>query len=207
MSAHLDGPAQPRISAFNAARRTERAIHEMLGLVKGVIIDGEVTESEAQFLASWMNGNPEAVKSWPGSALAKRLLKIFADGRIDAEEREELMFFLQDLAGGHHGHYDDVSRLPLNDPMPPLQFAGIECVFAGRFLWGIRSKCEEAVAARGGTCATTVTQRTGILVIGELGGPNWSDSPFGADIQKAVEYRESGMSLVIVDEQHWANCL
>lgn len=209
MSTHLDDQAQQRISVFNAARRRERAIHEMLGLVKGVIIDGEVTESEAQFLASWIRANPEAVHSWPGLALAKRLMKIFADGRIDPEEREDLMFFLQDLAGGVHadGDIKVAVRLPLNEPMPPLLFSGIECVFMGHFIWGTTSNCEAAVIARGGTCGRNVTRRTGILIIGDLGSHDWVHSSFARKIQKAVEYRAKGLPLVIVDEEHWANCL
>jgi hypothetical protein len=71
----------------------------MLGLVKGVIVDGEVTVGEAQYLAHWINANPEAVLCWPGSALAQRLQRIFADGYVSDDEREDLRHFLEKMVG------------------------------------------------------------------------------------------------------------
>lgn len=209
MRTQLDANGQPD-PAINAARRVDRAIHEMLGLVKGVIIDGVVTTGEAQYLASWINSNPESVHSWPGAALADRLNRIFADGQVDEDEREDLLFFMQNLAGPNHGQHGDANlatRLPIDDPKPTLRFEGSEYVFTGKFVWGTRKRCEEAVIDRGGICASNVTQRTTALVIGELGSRDWAHTSFGRKIQKAVDYRSSGVPLVIVDEEHWTTHL
>ena len=211
MHAELDDDSgQPRVTAFQAARRTERAIHDMLGLVKSVIVDGKVTDEEARFLARWISANPAAVNSWPGSALARRLTLIFEDGRVDAEERKDLLFFLQDLAGRHHRDDGPITvevRLPLDSPAPQLVFAGTECVFVGHFVWGTRPACEELVTARGGTCAHAVTPATGIVVIGQLGCDDWRNSQWGSSIQLAVDLRARGGAPAIVDEEHWVRCL
>ena len=210
MRTDLDPHGQPLNTSFNAARRADRAIHEMLGAVKGVIVDGEVTEGEAQFLAHWINANPEAVQSWPGRALADRLKKIFADGRVDPEEREDLLFFLQQLAGEDHLQHGDVNvatSLPLDQPAPSLTFLGREYVFTGRFVWGTRAACESAVIDRGGRCGSSITKRTNVLVIGELGSRDWAHTSFGRKIQKAVDYRDSGVPLVIVSEPSWVQHL
>ena len=209
MAAELDAHGQPN-PRFNAARRADRAIHEMLGLVKGVIVDGTVSDSEAQYLAHWINANPEAVEFWPGRALADRLMQIFADGRIDEDEREDLLYFLQQMVGEDHGQHGDVNpatRLPLDEPAPPLEFRDREYVFTGRFIWGTRAACHAAVEARGGIVASNITKRTRILVLGDLGSRDWAHTSFGRKIQKAVEYREVGIPLTIVDEQHWCTHL
>ena len=211
MDAELDdGSSQPRISAFQAARRTERAIHDMLRLVKSVILDGKVTDEEAHYLARWIEANPAAVNSWPGSALARRLTQIFEDGRVDADERQDLLFFLQDLAGRHHRDEGMIAvemKLPLDSPAPPLSFAGTEFVFLGHFVWGTRPACEEMVRARGGTCAHEITPATGIVVIGQLGCDDWTHSPWGTSIQQAIEQRARGGAPAIVDEEHWTQSL
>lgn len=209
MSSNLEQTGHPRIKAFQRARRTARAVHEMIGLVQRVILDGEVTPAEAEFLAAWMKANPEVVNSWPGSALAQRLGRIFADGRIDDDEREDLLFFLHELTGTPSGAGLDVAvrALPLDEPMPRLHFAGNECVFAGHFVWGTRRRCEQAVIARGGVFARKVSERTNIVIVGELGDPDWERSRFGADIAEAVKQRAAGARLVIVDEEHWVSCL
>jgi len=182
----------------------------MLGLVKGVILDGEVTATEAQYLAHWINANPDSVASWPGRALADRLIRIFADGRVDNDEREDLLYFLQKMVGhddGQHGDVNPTTRLPLDEPPPSLTFPGTEFVFTGRFVWGTRSACESAVTARGGTAGSSVTKRTRVLVLGDLGSRDWAHTSFGRKIQKAVAYREAGVPLVIVDEPHWCSHL
>lgn len=209
MRSNLDQADHPRIKAFHQARRTARAVHEMIGLVQRVILDGEVTPAEAEYLVAWMKANPEAINSWPGSALAQRLGRIFTDGKIDDDEREDLLFFLHELTGTPPGAGADVVEraLPLDDPMPRLHFGDNECVFAGHFVWGTRARCEQAVIARGGVFARKVTDRTNIVIVGEVGNPDWSRSPFAADIAEAVKQRAAGARLVIVDEEHWVSCL
>lgn len=210
MRADLDAHGQPLNTRFNAARREDRAIHEMLGLVKGVILDGEVSVGESQYLAHWINANPEAVASWPGRALADRLTRIFADHRVHDDEREDLLYFLQKLIGddnAEHGDINPATRLPLDEPAPRLTFPSTEFVFTGRFIWGTRKACESAVAERGGTAGSGVTRRTRVLVLGDLGSRDWAHTSFGRKIQKAVQYRDAGVPLVIVDEPHWCESL
>jgi hypothetical protein len=43
----LDSDGQPLNLGFNHARRTERNLCELLGLAKGLLADGVVTETEA----------------------------------------------------------------------------------------------------------------------------------------------------------------
>jgi NAD-dependent DNA ligase len=181
----------------------------MLGLVKGVIVDGEVTVGEAQYLAHWINANPEAVLSWPGNALAQRLQRIFADGYVSDEEREDLRHFLEKMVGPDTaaGDVNMTTRLPLDDPPPTLAFAGWEYVFTGRFIWGTRTACEEAVARLGGVCGSGITKRTSVLVIGDLGSRDWIHTSYGRKIERAVEYRQAGVPLVITDEAYWASHL
>jgi NAD-dependent DNA ligase len=205
MTAILDDNAQPN-SGFNAKRRLDRAVHEMLGLVKGVIVDGEVTAGEAQYLAHWINANPEAVKSWPGNAMAERLRRIFKDKRVDQAEREDLLYFLQELTGEDHdqkGVGNPTTRLPLDTPPPVLTFKGHEFVFTGKFVWGTRTACESAVTARGGIAGKDVSFRTSVLVLGDQGSRDWAHTSFGRKIEKAMKYRGQGATISIIEESHW----
>ena len=80
-------------------------------------------------------------------------------------------------------------------------------VFTGKFAWGTRRDCEREVVTRGGACDSNVTKRTGYLVIGTFGSRDWVHTAFGRKIDKAVSYRQSGASVRIVAEGHWANAL
>lgn len=201
-----DGHGQPN-AAFNASRRIDRGIHEMLGLCRGVLADGLVSTEEALMLANWMESNPDLVSQWPASALAERLDRIFADGVVDADEQQEMADLLREIAGVVEEGEQAVgqsSTLPLDKPAPPLRFEGWEYVFTGRFASGTRRWCQQAVERLGAGTTSDVTLRTNALVIGTYGSRDWAHSSFGRKIQKAVQYRdERGAELVIVDEAHW----
>jgi hypothetical protein len=55
--ADLDPQGQPSNLYFNTARRTERDLSELLGIAKGFLADGLVTEGEARFLLAWKLGH------------------------------------------------------------------------------------------------------------------------------------------------------
>src|SRR6185312_12540024 len=50
ISIAFDRDGQPRNLYFNAAHRHDRAVHELLGMIRGVLVDGIVTEDEARAL-------------------------------------------------------------------------------------------------------------------------------------------------------------
>ena len=116
----IDEHGQPN-PHFNAARRSERDLTELLGIAKGMIADGIVTQDEANYLRAWADGHAEAVNRWPLSLVFGRLRQFFADGRIDEAERAELQELLSSLVGGNLaiqlGH-DAASSLPLDVPAP-----------------------------------------------------------------------------------------
>lgn len=208
MSSELGADAQPP-GAFNASRRIDRGIHEMLGLCRGVLADGKVSTDEALLLMNWMLANQDLTDQWPASALVQRLDRIFADGVVDPEEQEELADLLREITGILEGGEQGVGRsttLPLDRPPPGLRFAGWEYVFTGRFACGTRRWCQQAVERLGAATTSDVTLRTNVLVVGTYGSRDWAHSSFGRKIEKALEYRRK-TEIVIVDEAHWSGFL
>jgi hypothetical protein len=203
----LDPHGQPYNLHFNRARRAERDLSELLGLAKGLLADGVVTEPEADLIRQWVSGHPDAVDQWPVNMLHARLQCMYEDGRVDDRERQDLAELLQALVGGNAGIIvgeDAATDLPVDQPPPPLIWAGSVFVFTGKFAFGPRSVCERQVARLGGVCERTVTKRTSYLVIGTFGSRDWVQTSFGRKIEKAVAYREAGRQIAIVSEDYWA---
>jgi hypothetical protein len=200
-------PADPRI---NFKKRVDRGIHELLGLCRGVLADGTVTESEARLLNDWIRVNPELSVAWPVDVLARRLLSIFNDAVIDAAERADLSELLRQIVGGQTGvvvgEYA-TTTLPLDQPPPTIGFEGNIFVFTGKFAFAPRAVCESTTQDRGGICDSSITKRTNYLVVGTFGSTHWAHTSFGRKILKAVDYRDSGAPLRIVGEDHWASAL
>ena len=206
----LDPHGQPYNLRFNTARRTERDLSELLGLAKGLLADGDITAEEAVLVNTWVRNHPDAAKRWPVNILAERLGRIFADGHVDEAERLELAEVLNSLVGGTAGVIvgeDASTDLPLDIPVPPLQWSGSVFVFTGKFAFGTRPDCQRQVSRLGAFCEDNVTRRTDYLVIGTFGSRDWAHTSFGRKIQKAVDLRTAGKRLAIVGEDHWAMSL
>ncbi|MBN4675173.1 hypothetical protein HUS70_09385 [Pandoraea nosoerga] len=203
----MDG--QPLIRAFRSQAVAERRVDELIGIVKGVIADGEICQAEAEFVLKWLNSNRDVASQWPASALYPRLATALADGRLDAEEEGELLGLMLSTVGGNvaqeYGESSNATSLPVTTPAPEIEFEGRSFCFTGKFYSGTRDWCHDQVAARGGIPAGGITKKLNYLVIGEIGSRDWLHSTYGTKIKKAVEYAASGAPLVIVTEQHWAN--
>lgn len=199
-----------RAGALKQQRRVEQGLAQMVGLVRGVVADGRVTEDEAHRLSEWARANPEVAARYPANLLSRRLERIFLDGRIDGKERRRLSAMLNQLAddpqGGEIG-YPLATDLPVTDPPPTIAFEGQTFVFAGEMAYGPTHACEREVLELGGMCERAVSRRTDYLVVGALAAADWSQASFGGFIDEAVQYRSRGVPIAIVTEELWADAL
>ena len=208
-SSLLDDHGQPP-KALCGPRVAKRLVSELLGLCKGMVCDGEIAEGESAALKRWLAGHPDAAVLYPGKTVAERLLRIYEDGIITPDERQELNELLLDLTGETEEHDQPLNlstRLPFDEPTPTILFEGHEHVFTGRMLYGTRQDCERKVVDRGGRVGKTVTKRTNFLVIGPIASSAWLESTHGRKILRAVELRGEGLPLRIVSEEAWIHAI
>ena len=200
-----DEQGQP-YSGINVERRVRRDMAEMLGLCKGVLADGVVCEEEAFALMTWAEEHPDLALAWPGNVLYRRLRRIFDDGHASGSERDDLAGLMEELVGGTSGTVGGetaTTGLPLDDPQPSLEVPDRVFVFTGRFAYGTRRTCEEAVRQLAGWAESGLTKRADYLIIGTFASRDWVQTSYGTKILKAVEYREKYSAPAIVSEQHW----
>jgi hypothetical protein len=206
--AEVDEDGQPLNLLFNAKRRIDRDINEMLGLIKGVIADGCVNELEVLAVRKWMDTHPDVSACWPGDAIWERLARIFSDGRVSEEEQQDFAALLQATVGeSATTEMNRATRLPLDDPAPQLIFRGMTYLFTGRFVYGTRITCEYAVMRLGALCADRVSHKINYVVIGEIGSRDWAHTAMGRKIEDVVHLRERGVPIHVVAEQHWVNSI
>lgn len=199
-----------RALKLKSQRRIEQGLAEMVGLVRGVVADGTVSAEEARRLAEWARENPEIATRYPANLLARRLERIFMDGRADRKERDRLAQMMEQLAGnpsGFGGGYPLATDLPLTQPPPEVVFEGQSFVFGGEMAYGPARACEREVRERGGLCERTVNRRTDYIVIGSLAAADWAQTDFGHLIDDVVEYRERGVPIAVITEDHWVGAL
>lgn len=205
----VDIDAQPLNRNFNAARLNDRVIDELIGLCKGVIADGVVSQPEAEFLQQWLRDNRQVSDTWPANMLYRRIGEFLADDVLDPEEQAELLTLLQDLTGGGHqaGAPSLASSLPLCDPPPALAFEGRVFCLTGKFVSGSRANMVALVESVGGAATSSPTKKVDYLVIGEVGSRDWIHSTHGRKIEKAMHLRDGGHGIAILSEEYLMDCL
>jgi len=190
-----------------------KSFDQLKGICHGILADGVVNDSEARYFHQWVVCNADVQKVWPFSEVAARIAKVFEDGVISEEEREEIVEIMKSITGGgflpHVGVDDTSLRLPLSIPQPDaLVYEGSGFCVTGRFAFGTRQKVVDAITERGGTIHTAPQIKTRYLLIGHFCSRDWAYTNYGTKIQRGVELREGGKSeIAIISEETWTRTL
>ncbi|MEX0730114.1 MAG: BRCT domain-containing protein [Aquisalimonadaceae bacterium] len=185
----------------------DRQIDTLIGIGKGLIADGKVDQGEAEFLMSWLVQARSASDNPIILNLLQRVSAMLEDGFLDPDESAELLSLLRKVAGepSEVGELAKSAALPIYDPLPPIEFPGRYFVFTGTCAFGTRRECHDATEGLGGRIATGVTKSVNYVVLGTYVTDSWIHETYGRKIEKAMKYRDEGVPLAIITEEHWVN--
>ncbi|WP_255854740.1 BRCT domain-containing protein [Marinobacterium rhizophilum] len=179
----------------------------LIGLSKGLAADGKVNQAEAEFLYSWLVQNQQVSLNPIIFNLLDKVGSMLEDGVLDNDESAELLTILRSISGEESiiGELSKTSSLPINQPLPSLVFNNSTFLFTGTCAFGTRKQCQEAIESLGGVNAKSVTKTLDYLILGTYVTDSWVHESFGRKIEKAMQYRDGGVPLAIITEEHWAN--
>jgi NAD-dependent DNA ligase len=185
-------------------RISGRQIDELIGITRGLTADGQLNQAEIEFLQKWLAANSVISDQPVIHTLYRRVDEVLHDGFVDGDECAELLETLNQFSDRDFelGEVLKSTSLPLCYPSPRLSFPGVNYCFTGTFNFGTRQACHDAVEARG-AAAGSLNKSTDVLVIGVYATESWRHSSFGNKIMKAAEWRENGVPISIVSEEHW----
>lgn len=191
---------------FNRKNIQDRQIDTLIGLSKGLTADGKVDQAEAEFLMSWLVQSRQASESPIIANLLQKVASMLEDDVLDEEESTELLSILRQITGEptEIGELAKTSSLPLNDPLPEIEFPGKTFLFTGTCAYGTRKQCHQVTEELGGVIAKGVTKNLDYPVLGSYVTDSWAHESFGRKIEKAMGYRNGGLPIVILSEDHWA---
>ena len=196
-------PSKPRPTALT------KACQVLTGIITGILADGQLHDKEILMLSTWLRANAEVTETWPGNAIARLMHEALADGYISEEERQHLLTELQAIIGNdfcESGAVDaEVANLPF-DPAAHLE-PGMRVCFTGVFVYGTRSACEKLACKQGLEPMSGVSKKVHALIVGTHISPDWANTSYGRKIMRAMELRESGHDIRIVQEQVWLESL
>lgn len=82
---------------FTGKGRIDKSINSLLGLLEGIAIDGQVTPGEVSMLRMWLEDHQDVAGRHPFNELVPAVAQAVADGVLDAEEREDLLWLCRRL--------------------------------------------------------------------------------------------------------------
>jgi NAD-dependent DNA ligase len=192
---------------FNRKSIDDRQVDTLIGLSKGLLADGKIDPSEADVLRNWLAQNRRVSNHPVIVHLYDRVSAMLSDNVLDQDESQELLSTLRQIAGetADLGEIAKSASLPICKPAPMVSFPGQAFLFTGTCVFGTRKECQAATEKLGGNCASGVTKSLNYLVLGTYVTDSWAHETFGRKIEKAMSYRNEGIPLSIITEEHWAN--
>lgn len=181
-------------------------INRLLAIVQGITADQYVSDREVAFLQNWLNDHAEIKEEYPGNIIARRITDILSDGIVTESERLDLLDMLNKVTGDRfeetglaHGL---ATEFCVEEPSSIDHEGKIFC-FTGQFVQGTRRAVENTAVERGAVIVGNITKSLNFLVIGTLASRDWRFSSHGRKIQKALEYKQQGCPVIIINERIW----
>lgn len=98
----------------------ENMSHPLLGLIKYMISDGDLTNHEVYHLCKWMNEHPTECDLWPGTVLIEPLNEVYADGVLTNEELQRIAMILSTIIHKFDERHTVAEREQSLENLPPV---------------------------------------------------------------------------------------
>jgi len=185
---------------FNRKSIDDRQVDTLIGLSKGLLADGKVNQTEAEFLQTWLIQSRQTTDNPIIKNLLSKVNSMLEDGVLDEDESTELFSLLRKITG-------EPSEIGELAKPPKVEFEGKIFLFTATCVYGTRKECKAAIEKLGGINSKSngVTKALDYLIIGTYVTDSWIHETYGRKIEKAVKYRADGVPLSIITEEHWVN--
>lgn len=183
---------------------TSAALQELQAIVAAVAVDGVISEVEVEGIQDWISNHEQLKTCWPYDEIESRLIHALKDRWIDPQEHKELLEFFSSFSPtGIQLQNTDSTPKSISGicaVAPEIIFEDHLFCFTGESSKASRDELKVIVLDRGGQVRNSVSPRLNYLVVGSNGNPCWAYACYGRKIEKAVQLRQQGASIVIVHE-------
>ena len=159
------------------------------GIMKGITIDGEISEDECKSFRQWLYDNIYLSGHFPFDRILRTVEDILADSIVTEKESAYLSSIINELLNPV-----DTLKTQINT------VEGKHICLSGNFLYGQKPEVEKYIVERGGIIDSSVKKDTNILLIGDCECQAYSNGTYGTKVKKAIEYNEKGCNIQITKE-------
>ncbi len=158
------------------------------GVLRGITVDGEITEAECKNLRQWLYDNIHLSDHFPFDEAIKLVDRVLDDGVITREESDYLTAFISRMLNPVESLKSQVNSVE-----------GKTVCLSGTFAKG-KAHAEKYITERGGIVEPSVKKITDFLIVGDGDCLAYSNGTYGTKVKKALEYNKKGCNIKIVKE-------
>ena len=159
------------------------------GILKGITVDGEVSEAECKNLRQWLYDNIYLSDHFPFNKTIELIDKVLEDSVITKAESEYITTAIAKMLNPVEALRTQVNSVE-----------GKTVCLSGDFVYGSKSEVEVYIVEHGGTIDKSVKKTTCILLVGAKGSQAYSNGTYGTKVKKAMEYNDKGCNIQIIKE-------
>ena len=161
------------------------------GILKGITVDGEITDDECKNLRQWLYDNIYLSDHFPFNKILEIVDKILEDAVVTKEESEYLTSVICDMLNPVEALKSEIYSVE-----------GKHICLSGNFAYkGQKPAVEKFIIERGGFIDSNVKKTTDYLIIGACECQAYSNGTYGTKVKKAIEYNGKGCNIQIIKEQ------
>ena len=180
-------------------------IQRLNGMLKGLLADGILTDSEISKMSDWVTENDHLKGCYPFDEIDTLLTSVMADGKIEELEREKLKDFFSafDVSSNATDVLCDSKKLAISGicaMCPNIIFDSKTFCITGESHKATRDQLEVTIEGIGGRVLSGVRNDLDYLIVCAGGNPCWAFSCYGRKVEKAMMYRKKGSRIVIAHE-------
>ena len=188
-----------------ANRKNVRQALSTLSAKLALITHREIIETDAVELIRWLSQTYELRHIWPVNVMIERVIHILDEGYLSEDELIDLIGVLSALIEGAELKHPGLQSFTPRQSGDVVIIPGHRFCFSGKFIYGSRERCKQAIVERGGLCSKQISSGLNYLVVGELGNKNRSRE--SKKLRRAEQLHERGIPVQIVPESLWVSAL
>ncbi|WP_426328615.1 BRCT domain-containing protein [Pedobacter sp. R-06] len=190
-------------------------LQTLQGLCHGILADGVINDQEIIDLNKWLEENEHLNTYYPYDEIRSLILSVLSDNKIDDEERLVLKAYFKEFVNlqdegvneqiRKETEHINISGLCTSEPN--VSFEGKTFCITGILQRISREGLKKKILDLGGIPTDNITLKTDYLIVGDNGNPAWAFSCYGRKVEKAINMRKDGHTIMLIHEFDFADII
>ena len=183
-------------------------IQVLHGMLHGILADEQISISELEHLKSWLKENRQLQGTYPYDEIYSIICDILNKNDFSTTDENLLKVYFSQFANIdlHISKKEldeikqEINKRGICSINPTINIKGSLFCFTGKSTRAQRKEIATIIEDNGGFFNDRVVADTDYLIVGNEGNPDWAYACYGRKVEKAIQMRQEGKHIQIINE-------